>query len=178
MKVTDNYVLFFSYKDMFSNHYRSPVPFFMPKHEKEKVKFHTGEHFMMYEKATLFGDHETANKILKVWNPNDAKKLGREVRDFDPDVWDSNKKNIVRSCCYCRLIYDTNLRLAALDHREAGKSFVEASPYDKIWGVGLSEDDPRILDSSNWRGQNLLGDCWNESIDLLIKACQPRENSL
>lgn len=174
MKLTDNFVLFFSYKDIFSNHYRSPVPFSLPKHEKEKIKFYTGEHFMMYEKAVLFEDTDTANKIVKVWNPNDAKKLGREVKNFDPKVWDEHKKDIVRSICYTRLIYDNNLRNIALDYRESGKSFVEASPYDKIWGVGLSETDERILDPRNWKGQNLLGECWDEAIDTLIKAYQPR----
>ena len=37
------------------------------------------------------------------------------------------------------------------------KELVEASPYDCLWGVGLSVKDPRITDKSQWRGQNRLG---------------------
>ena len=39
----------------------------------------------------------------------------------------------------------------------AGTELVEASPMDRIWGVGLSSEDPRIQDPATWRGQNLLG---------------------
>ena len=38
------------------------------------------------------------------------------------------------------------------------KTMVEASPYDRIWGVGLRADDSRVHDRERWRGLNLLGE--------------------
>ncbi|AXN57782.1 hypothetical protein [Acinetobacter phage ABPH49] len=142
MKITDKHVLFFSYKDMFSNHFRSERPFFSPRHERDGVKFYTGEHFMMYEKAKLFGDEEISKKILETFHPQEAKKLGRLVKGFNNDVWEYHREDIIFSIVYCRLVYDQHLRLSALNHRMDGRSFVEASPWDKIYGIGLKETDP------------------------------------
>ena len=34
---------------------------------------------------------------------------------------------------------------------------VEASPVDRIWGIGLAADDERATNPLQWRGENLLG---------------------
>ena len=34
---------------------------------------------------------------------------------------------------------------------------VEASPLDAIWGIGLSQDNPKAQQPHLWQGQNLLG---------------------
>lgn len=171
MKVTDKHVLFYSWRDPFSNHYRSSVPFFTPIHEREGVSFRTGEHMMMYEKAMLFGDAGTAKEILGVYRAQDAKILGRKVKGFNSKLWDDSKENIVERICYCRLVYDNDLRRSSITHRLRGRNFVEASDRDIIWGVGLNEDNPMIHDEHNWRGQNLLGKAWDRAIDSLVEKC-------
>ena len=171
MRVTDKHVFFYSYKDMFSNHFKSPVKFCLPKHERLGARFSTGEQMMMYEKAKLFDDEWTAKAILAVHRPQEAKMLGRGVKGFDQKVWESSRSDIVESVCYCRLVYDTPLRLEAIKHRLAGRNFVEASDRDRIWGIGLNENHPMIHKEENWLGLNLLGKAWDRAIDSLIDCC-------
>lgn len=171
MKVTDKHVFFYSWKDMFSNHYRSTVPFFLPRHKQDGVKFYTGEHMMMYEKAMLFADIGKAQEICAAWNPQKAKMLGREVKGFNNELWEKSREQIVENVCYCRLVHDNDLRGAAILHRLLGRCFVEASDRDRIWGVGLTEDHPMINEEENWLGLNLLGKAWDRATDALINRC-------
>jgi len=145
--------LFFSEKDMFSNWYRSD---FVVK----GIRFNCVEQFMMYCKAKLFADEATAKKILEAGHPRDQKALGRLVGGYDDSVWAERRTRIVTHGCYAKFSQNPSLQEALL--ATAGTLLVEASPYDKIWGVGLGKDDPRIKDPALWRGQNLLGHALTE----------------
>ena len=59
------------------------------------ISYPTAEHWMMAEKARLFGDGETCGLILKASHPNAAKKLGRQVRNFDEARWRQARCEIV-----------------------------------------------------------------------------------
>ncbi|ALM02506.1 NADAR family protein [Klebsiella phage vB_KpnM_KB57] len=165
MRVTDKYVFFFTYRDMFSNHYRQVIPIRCGGYE-----FFTVEHYMMFQKAMLFDDKEIASRIATVDNPNEAKALGRQVKGFDNSVWEENRMDIVTSGLVLKMKANRSVLEAALGHRDAGRKFVEASPYDAIWGVKLNEYDTRIDDPTNWRGLNLLGKCWERAIDIVVAA--------
>ena len=162
MKITDQFVFFFSYKDIFSNHYVQP--FVMTPPGGSSLTFKTVEHYMMWTKAVTFGDTTTADKILEVKNPNEAKKLGRGVVNYDDKVWSSIRAGIVTQALVARLHNNSDLQSLAIEHREAGRRFVEASPYDKLWGIGLAETDEKALDEMSWPGKNLLGQCWEQAI--------------
>jgi ribA/ribD-fused uncharacterized protein len=125
------------------------------------IKFGCAEQAMMYSKAILFGDEEIAEKILNTDNPRSQKALGRQVRNFDPVLWDQHKFDIVLGINLKK--FDQNLDLKETLLNTDCEYFVEASPYDTIWGIGLGENDPRIHDESQWRGQNLLG----KALDLI-----------
>ncbi len=120
------------------------------------VTYNTCEQWMMAEKARLFGDTETLAKILKIKDPKAQKALGRQVKGFVKEVWDANAKMIVYRGNYAKFTQNAELLPDLLSH--TGKVFVEASPYDNIWGIGLAADDPKALDPATWEGTNWLGE--------------------
>ena len=101
----------------------------------------TAEHYMMAEKARLFGDAETRSKILEAPDPGKAKALGRQVRGFDAAVWDRECFDIVVRGNVAKFGQNEPLRHYLLETGD--KVLVEASPVDRIWGIGLAADDPR-----------------------------------
>lgn len=110
---------------------------------------------MMAEKAALFGDEATRRRILDAPNPGAAKVLGREVRGFDDAVWVAHRYGIVVRGTAAKFAQSPDLGafLRATDTRV----LVEASPVDRIWGIGLARDDERAGNPLRWRGLNLLG---------------------
>ncbi|QYY33736.1 NADAR family protein (plasmid) [Cupriavidus pinatubonensis] len=118
-------------------------------------KFNCVEQYLMYAKATLFSDDDTVGSILSTPDPRQQKALGRQVSGFVESVWIENRVSIARTGVLAKFSQNPHLREALLG--TAGTELVEASPYDKIWGVGLPATDPRINDRSQWRGENLLG---------------------
>ncbi|PTL84026.1 NADAR family protein [Vitiosangium sp. GDMCC 1.1324] len=119
------------------------------------ARFTCTEQYMMHGKAVLFGDAEMAARILEAKTPREHKALGRKVRGFEGAVWERERERIVYEGNHAKFIQNAGLLAALL--ATAGTELVEASPMDRIWGVGLSAEDPRIQNPATWRGQNLLG---------------------
>ncbi len=115
----------------------------------------TAEHWMMAEKARLFGDEESEAEILEARDPKTAKALGRSVRGFDGEVWDEHCREIVTRGNVEKFGQNEALRKFLLG--TAGAVLVEASPYDRIWGIGLRQSDKHASNPVEWRGTNLLG---------------------
>jgi ribA/ribD-fused uncharacterized protein len=118
-------------------------------------EYSSAEHFMMAEKARLFGDLETRVRILAASSPEAAKKFGREVRGFDESAWVKSRFEIVVRGSIAK--FQQNPDLSAFLLNTGPRVLVEASPTDRIWGIGLAGDDPRAEDPEQWRGLNLLG---------------------
>tara|TARA_B100000287_G_scaffold430464_1_gene485789 strand:- start:584 stop:1186 length:603 start_codon:yes stop_codon:yes gene_type:complete len=129
------------------------------------VRYMTAEHFMMAEKAKLFKDLVTYEKIINASNPSEAKALGREVAGFDESLWLSNRFDIVVRGN--RLKFGQNPELKEYLLNTSDRILVEASPVDKIWGVGLATDNPDIENPNLWRGLNLLDFALMEVRDVL-----------
>lgn len=123
--------------------------------EVDDVAYPTVEHFMMAEKARLFGDEETRSRILAVAHPGEAKNLGRLVRDFDEETWERARFEIVVRGNIAKFGRNEPLREFLVNTSD--RVLVEASPLDRIWGIGLAADDPRAGRPTEWLGPNLLG---------------------
>ncbi|MEV8638602.1 NADAR family protein [Streptosporangium sp. NPDC051023] len=127
--------------------------------------FLSAEHYMMAHKAWLFGDDETAGRVLAAGHPGEAKKLGREVRGFDEAVWNEHRYEIVVRGNIAKFGGHPELGSFLLGTRD--RVLVEASPVDRIWGIGLTADDERAASPSMWRGLNLLGFALMDARDAL-----------
>ncbi len=123
--------------------------------EAEGTKYTSAEQYMMAEKARLFGDEEIRAQILKTSDPAICKKLGRKVRNFNQEKWNKNRENIARKGNFYKFSQNAKLREFLLSTGD--KILVEASPKDRIWGIGMGKSDPDALDPAKWRGRNLLG---------------------
>ncbi|WP_447008286.1 NADAR family protein [Saccharothrix isguenensis] len=127
--------------------------------------YRTAEHYMMCGKALMFGDEHTAARVLAARTPREAKSLGRQVRGFDDDTWVAGRVDVVVRGNLAKFGAHDDLREYLLGTGD--RVLVEASPMDRIWGIGLTEDDVRAADPATWRGLNLLGEALMEVRDRL-----------
>lgn len=121
----------------------------------DRLDYRTAEHWMMAEKARLFGDHAALAKILASVSPSDAKALGRSVRNYDDAAWGQARFDAVVRGNLAKFGSHHDLREFLLGTGD--RVIVEASPRDTIWGIGMGASNPLAREPSKWRGQNLLG---------------------
>ena len=119
------------------------------------ISYHTTEQYMMASKARLFGDEETLKEIMGAYSPADHKKLGRKVKSFDATIWDDKKLDIVVEGNKAKFSQNPELKEFLL--KTGNAILVEASPYDKIWGIGMDIETAQNNLVDDWKGQNLLG---------------------
>jgi ribA/ribD-fused uncharacterized protein len=119
------------------------------------VNYLTAEHWMMAQKALLFGDKEIEEKIVQASKPALVKDLGRQIRNFNNEVWEKNRFDIVVNGNYHKFSQHEDLKEYLLSASD--RILVEASPVDNIWGIGLAKDAAGIENPSTWKGLNLLG---------------------
>ena len=120
------------------------------------IEYHTAEQFMMMKKAELFDDYETLQKIREAKHPREYKALGRQIKNFDEDVWKKHRERIVYLGNLYKFSQNPELKGYLLSTGDA--ILVEASPYDRIWGIGLGLDVAEISSPQDWKGLNLLGE--------------------
>jgi ribA/ribD-fused uncharacterized protein len=146
MKITNKYVFFWN--GIYSQWYSSRMTI-------DGIEYNCCEQYMMHQKALTFGDTIIAEMILESSDPKEQKALGRKVSGFNKDKWDDVCIGIVFKGNLAKFSQNELLKKTLLSTDD--KILVEASPYDKIWGIGLAEDHSDIEDPSKWKGLNLLG---------------------
>lgn len=147
MKVTETHVYF--WKGFLSQWSKYDMK------DSNGLLFNCCEQYMMYQKAIFFNDFDTVARIMMEPNPKKQKDYGRLVRNYDEKEWNEVRQKVVENGNILKFSQNQELYDCLMLTKD--RIIVEASPFDIIWGVGLGEDDPLILDEKNWRGQNLLG---------------------
>ena len=131
-----------------SNWYKSEFTY-------EGIIFFSAEQVLMYKKALIFGDGKIALDIMCTHDVAKIKALGRKIKDYNEEVWESNRKQLMCDILYAKFTCDVYIRILLLETED--ETLVECAVKDKIWGVGFSMTDERRFDKSKWRGRNLLG---------------------
>lgn len=132
----------------------------------DNVMYLTAEHYMMAEKARLFNDLEKCQQILESFHPGEAKQFGREVKDFNLEIWEQNCKDIVFKGNYAKFTQHSEHKEFLIDTK--GTLLIEASPNDLIWGIGLTEKKAKEMNPSEWPGKNYLGEILTKVRDEII----------
>ena len=136
----------FFWSGIYSNWYNAPFLI-------GGVSYNCVEQYMMAQKALVFNDLATYDKIMSDPDPRTQKRLGRKVKDFNPEIWNNVSYGVVFAGCMAKFTQNITLETAML--AEGCDFFVEASPYDKIWGIGFDEANA-MENIENW-GENRLG---------------------
>jgi len=146
---SDTHIFFWD--GIFCQWYKAPM-----KDPKTNATYRCCEQYMMAQKSLLFGDEIAHQMIMDSDNPRRIKHLGRLVSNYDQEIWDQNKYQIVLDGNLMKFTQNEFLHTLLVKGTQ-NKIIVEASPEDTIWGIGLSHEDDDVLDESKWKGENLLG---------------------
>jgi ribA/ribD-fused uncharacterized protein len=152
--------------------WHAPSPFSqwtLCKFQVNNVTYNCMEQYMMAQKARLFQDHGIYKKIMNSNDPKYIKNLGRQVKNFDAKIWDKHKYSIVFNGNLSKFLQNPIMKKALLD---TGTAMIgEASPYDRVWGIGLSAQEASKKDPSEWPGQNLLGRILVDVREKIVNSC-------
>ena len=128
---------------------------FYSSFELEGQRFSSLEQWMMWKKATVFGDFKTREAILATDDCASIKALGRAVKPFSKHVWNGLRQIVVYEGLLAKFRQNPDLKAKLLATGEA--RLAECSEDDLIWGNGMAITDPRRGDQTFWRGENLMG---------------------
>ena len=123
--------------------------------EIEGITYFCVEQYMMAMKAKTFNDSITLQKIMCSNDQKEVKQLGREVKNYIDEVWVKERIKVVYDGNLSKFTQNEGLKNYILHTND--KVLVEASPYDKIWGIKLGKDNPLVNNPNNWLGENYLG---------------------
>ena len=177
LKMTDKFVFF--WKEWPSNFKKTR---FIHEIGSRTLVFTSSEQAFQFEKAAHFGDEEIEGLILDSDSPQAALILGNRVRNFDADSWDRVRRHVMYKVVLDKYSQDMDLLAMLTDPVFDGKEFIEASPHDTFWGIGMDASDPDINDDGKWKGSNQLGKILTqvryELIERMRNASDKAKNSI
>lgn len=150
----------------------SPLSNFFPcAFEMDGETWRSSEQAFMARKAREFGDDDALRAIRAAATPLEAKRLGRAVRGYDDERWAAVRERHMFDACLAKFSQSAECRAALLATR--GLRIAEASPRDRVWGIGMGASSPDALDPVRWRGMNLLGLTLERVRERLLPVAEP-----
>jgi len=131
-----------------SNWYLSPF-------DLDGIHYSSMEQYIMYQKCILFGDQDTAQKVLLTNDPSEQQKLGKLCTGYINDVWAGARQAIAVRGLLAKFSQNADLKKQLLDTKDA--YLVECAHSDKIWACGIRLNESKRFDATKWTGQNILG---------------------
>eukprot|EP01084_Bolivina_argentea_P087823 158589_1 len=144
--VTNKYVFFD--KSWLSQSYKKSMKI-------KNIYYNCCQQYMMAEKARLFNDKTSLDKIMSTNHPSHYHKIGRQINGFNQHIWDEHKSEIIYQANYAKFIQNDDLKEQLLSF--GNRIFVKAAKHNKIYGIGLTITDSNINNKNKWNGQNILG---------------------
>lgn len=126
----------------------------------DDIIYNCAEQYMMACKARMFGDRDKEISIMEATHPREQKQLGRQVKGFHSDRWNHVARDVVYEGNKAKFIQNKKMKEQLFETYP--KILVEASPYDKIWGIGLNAKDAQNTSPDEWPGLNWLGQVLTE----------------
>ena len=127
-----------------------PAPFVL-----DGISYSSTEQYIMYQKCILFGDKESADKVLATDDTQEQQKIGRDSKGYIKEVWEGRRQIVAVRGLLAKFSQNEDLRKKLLDTGDA--YLVECAYSDTAWACGIKLDDDKRHDVKNWRGQNILG---------------------
>jgi ribA/ribD-fused uncharacterized protein len=158
---TNDKILFYSHNKTYG--YMSN--FYPSKFVDDNVEYNCSEQYFMKKKQELFDPTNItlANKILTNNIPSEIKKFGRQVKNYDEDIWNNMRYDIMKNGLRLKFMQNLDIKQKLINTNP--KKLFEASPYDKIWGTGYNAVDTLHFIEQNEEhklGTNLLGKALEE----------------
>ena len=166
IRCTDEYVYFYQDTPL-SNWWTSD-----PHIPYDGQLFASSEALFMYLKAKVFRDNFIAG-IMPRMHYDAAKELGEKVRNFSEDIWSREREKAMYLALKAKFAVDKAYRDTLLSEEYKGKTFVEASPIDPNWGIGLSITE--AARGEKWKGLNLLGKLHTQLRDETLGLIEPQD---
>lgn len=145
-----------------SNWARSPF-------QVDGIRYNCAEQYIMWSKAVVMDDESSAQKILATNDPQTQKRLGRQVQHWKDGLWKRQREPVMVRAARAKFSQNPELQERLI--KTHPRRMAEASPSDKIYGIGLAPDDPLAQNPQNWRGENLLGRVLEQIREELVQQC-------
>ena len=131
-----------------SNWYRSDF-------ELDGIKYSSVEQYIMYQKCVLFGDVESAEKVMNAEYPDEQQSIARNATGYIENAWRGYRQIIAQKALFAKFSQNEDLKEKLLATGDAW--LVECARTDKNWACGISLYDDQRFDASKWFGMNILG---------------------